>query len=57
MKNLQDKHKNTDCMLLYNNQRTRRGLPLHRKKNGKARICTRREVEETIEAFIDYCYR
>ena len=57
MKKLQNKHKNTDCMLLYNNQRARRGLPLHRKKDGKKRINTRRECEETISAFIDYCNR
>lgn len=42
-------------MLLTNNQRKIQGLPLHRKSNKDKRFKTRREVWETIEAFLDYC--
>lgn len=38
-------------MLLFNNQRKRVGLPLHRKRKGK-RNKSRSEVDETIEALI-----
>ena len=44
-------------MLLTNNQRKMHGLPLWRKKNKKKRYYTRCEAFETIDAFLDYCYR
>lgn len=47
----------TDKMLLRNNERKMSGLPLHRKKSKGRRCCTRCEVEETIDAFLDYCNR
>ncbi|MFR2881295.1 MAG: hypothetical protein ACLTC8_10345 [Lachnospiraceae bacterium] len=46
---------NMKPMLLTNNQRKMHGLPLWRKKNHKKRFYTRREADETITAFIDYC--
>ena len=43
-------------MLLSNNSRKMAGVPLHRKTSKKKRFHTRVEADETIEAFLDYCY-
>lgn len=42
-------------MLLTNNQRKMRGLPMWRKKNRKKRFYTRCEADEAVTAFLDYC--
>ena len=42
-------------MLFSNNSRKLHGLPLHRKKNRHKLFWTRCEVDETIEAFLDFC--
>lgn len=43
-------------MLFTNNSRKLAGRPLHRKKNKKRRWYTRNKADETIDAFLDYCY-
>lgn len=40
--------------LFSNNARRRAGLPTHRKTHGR-RYRSRKEVSETISAFLDYC--
>lgn len=42
-------------MYLYNNQRKRDGLPLHRKRDKRKRRFTRLECIESINAFLSYC--
>lgn len=46
-----------DIMFFTNNQRKMHGMPLWRKKNKRKRYFTRCEADETIEAFLEYCYR
>lgn len=54
---LQAKHKLQDKMYFTNNERKMVGLPMYRKKNKRKRYFSRCEVTETINEFIDYCYR
>lgn len=42
-------------MCLTNNDRKLHGLPMHRKSNKKKRHFTRREYDETISEFLNYC--
>ena len=44
-------------MLLSNKQRKMYRKPMHRKKNKKKRNYTRCEAEETIKAFLEWCYQ
>ena len=57
MKTYRKDRKIPDIMFLTNNSRKAQGLPLHRKASRGKRYKTRRECEETFEAFIEYCNR